>query len=78
MSTKCNLGVDVPETLLDEPCNGEYTSSACIVNPTALSYLNLPINTPVNVVFNNILLAFQYKDEQIAELITRIETLENV
>lgn len=77
MSDICNNGTSVP-TLTQESCNGVYTPTQCIVNIPALSYLNLPANSSQQVINNALILALQYKDEQIAQLIERIETLENI
>ena len=77
MSDICNNGTSVP-TLTQESCNGVYTSTQCIIHPTAISYLNLPINSSQQAINNALILALQYKDEQIAQLIERIETLENI
>ena len=43
-----------------------------------LSYLNLPINSSQQAINNALILALQYKDEQIAQLTERIEILENI
>jgi len=75
MSDICNNGTSVP-TLSQETCNGEYKSTQCIIHPTAISYLNLPINSSQQAINNALILALQYKDEQIAQLTERIETLE--
>lgn len=64
---KCFTGTIVPE-LQEEKCGGEYTSTACIINQGALTYLGLPPNTPLNTILTNIVLSLQAKDEQIAEL----------
>ena len=77
MSDICNNGTSVP-TLTQESCNGVYTSTQCIIHPTAISYLNLPINSSQQTINNALILALQYKDEQIAQLTERIETLENI
>jgi len=77
MSDICNNGTSVP-TLTQESCNGVYTSTQCIIHPTAISYLNLPINSSQQAINNALILALQYKDEQIAQLIERIEILENI
>ncbi len=75
MSDICQTGTSVP-TLTQETCNGEYKSTQCIIHPTAISYLNLPINSSQQAINNALILALQYKDEQIAQLTERIETLE--
>jgi hypothetical protein len=75
MSDICNNGTSVP-SLSQETCNGEYKSTQCIIHPTAISYLNLPINSSQQAINNALILALQYKDEQIAQLTERIETLE--
>mgnify|MGYP006943095540 CR=1 FL=1 len=75
MSDICNNGTSVPE-LITESCNGVYTSTQCIINPTAISYLNLPINSSQQAINNAFILALQYKDEVISGLIERIEALE--
>jgi hypothetical protein len=75
MSDICQTGTSVP-SLSQETCNGEYKSTQCIIHPTAISYLNLPINSSQQAINNALILALQYKDEQIAQLTERIETLE--
>jgi len=77
MSDICQTGTEVPE-LITESCNGVYTSTQCIIHPTAISYLNLPINSSQQAINNALILALQYKDEQISQLTERIEILENI
>ena len=77
MSDICQTGTSVP-ILTQESCKGEYTSTQCIINQTAIIYLNLPINSSQQAINNALILALQYKDEQIAQLIERIEILENI
>ena len=76
MST-CNNGIDIP-ILLTEECDGVYTSDQCIRHADAISYLSLPADSSLAVIVTNLVLALMYKDEQIAELTTRIEILENL
>jgi hypothetical protein len=76
MNIICNNGVDIPNILQTETCNGEYKSTQCIIHPTAISYLNLPINSSQQTINNAFILALQYKDEVILALTERIEALE--
>ena len=71
----CNNNIDIP-TPQTEVCGGVYTSDQCIVHADAIIYLSLPINSSINTIINNMVLALMYKDEQIASLIARIEILE--
>jgi len=75
MSDICQTGTSVPN-LTPESCNGEYKSTQCIIHSTAISYLNLPVNSSQQAINNALILALQYKDEQIAQLIERLEILE--
>jgi hypothetical protein len=75
MSDICQTGTSVP-TLTQESCNGEYKSTQCFIHPTAISYLNLPINSSQQAINNAFILALQYKDEVILALTERIEALE--
>jgi len=75
MNDICQTGTSVP-SLAEEVCNGEYKSTQCIIHPTAISYLNLPVNSSQQAINNALILALQYKDEQIAQLIERLEILE--
>ncbi len=75
MSTTCNTGSNIP-TLSVENCNGEYTSTECIVNEAALPYLNLPVNSFLSTILNTLVLANQHKDELITGLDERIAALE--
>ncbi len=76
MST-CYTGTNLPLELETEPCNGEYTLTNCIVNSAAIPYLNLPANSQLNTIISNLILAMQYKDEQIAILTAQIVALDN-
>lgn len=70
----CYTGTNVPETQC-EPCHGKYTSTDCIIDPNALVYLNLPANSTVSEIFTALILALMYKDEQIGNLQTQLNTL---
>ena len=73
----CYTGTNVPE-LQTEQCNGNYVSDNCITHPQSITYLSLPENSSVNTIVSNLILALQYKDEQISALSARITILENV
>jgi hypothetical protein len=77
MSITCNDGVDIP-TLISEPCNGEYISTACITSPVSIIALNLPINATQQQINNALVLVVQNLLQQIVELTTRIEVLETL
>ena len=72
----CNEGTNIPE-LLEEECNGIYTSTNCIIYSAAISYLNLPPNSSLTTIILNLVLANQAKDELIAGLNDRLTILEN-
>ena len=74
--TQCLTGTNVPTLLSAEPCGGEYTSTACIVNPGAISYLNLPANSTQQTINSALINALIFKDQTIAELTARILILE--
>ncbi len=76
MSIICQDNTDLPE-FASEECDGVYTQSMCIIHPTALPYLNLPVNSSVFTIINTFILALEYKDEVISALEARIEALEN-
>lgn len=69
-------GTNIPELLQSEPCDGIYTSDSCIIHPQAITALNLPVNSSLNTIITALVLGLQYKEEQIQELIARIEVLE--
>jgi hypothetical protein len=71
----CNTGTDIPILEID-PCDGKFYNTACVIHPTALTYLNLPANSSVFTIINTFILALQFKDETIAALEARIEALE--
>lgn len=75
MST-CYTGTNLPLELEIEPCKGEYTLTNCIVNQTAIPYLSLPANSPLNTIINNLILSIQYKDELISQLATQLADLD--
>lgn len=76
--TKCLTGTNIPTLLPTEPCDGEYTSTACIVNPGAISYLNLPANSTQQTINSALINALMAKDATIFELESRILILENL
>jgi hypothetical protein len=76
--TKCLTGTNVPTLLPTEPCGGEYLPTACIVNPGAISYLNLPANSTQQTINSALINALMAKDVTIFELESRILILENL
>lgn len=75
MSDNCFTGVNIPNQTT-EPCGGIYTSTECIIQESAIPYLNLPTNSSVKNIISNLVLALLYKDEQIANQTTIIESLQ--
>jgi len=75
MSDNCYTGVNIPNQTT-EPCGGIYTSTECIIQESAIPYLGLPANSSVKNIISNLVLALLYKDEQIANLTTIIESLQ--
>lgn len=73
-----NNGVFTPTN--DDPvlCNGVFTSTECALTPTAYPYLQISINQSQDLINKNLILNLQFKDQQIADLLTRIEALENL
>jgi hypothetical protein len=76
MSDLCYQGTTVPLELIEEPCNGDYTSTACISSPVAITALNLPVNATQQQINNALVLAIQNLSNQIAELTARVVELE--
>lgn len=70
----CYEGTNVPN-LIDEPCKGKYTSDNCIVHPESVTYLSIAPNTSINEILKKVVLALQYKDQQIANLQSQIDNL---
>lgn len=72
-----NNGASTPTN--DDPvlCNGVFTSTECALTPTALTYLQIPINGSQDLINRNLILNLQYKDQLIQDLTERIEALEN-
>lgn len=82
MST-CVNDINIPN-LQEEVCDGVYTSDTCIVHSGAITYLGLPANSSVSTILTNMILSLMSKDgqiavlvSQVADLTTRVETLEN-
>lgn len=71
----CYTGTNVPPTLIVEPCEGIYKNDACVIHESAIPYLELPANSSVKEIINNLVLALLYKDEQIQNQTTIIEEL---
>jgi hypothetical protein len=74
----CNTGVTPIEL---EECNcpkGIYYSTECITNPNIITYLSLPANSSMTEIITALVLALQYKDEQLNNLQTQINNLTNV
>lgn len=74
MNTNCYTGTTIPP-LESEPCDGRYTKTSCVFHEGVITYLGLGANTTLDEILMTIVLAFQAKDEQIAELQTRINNL---
>ena len=74
MNIICNGGVDIPQ-LSEENCEGVYISSQCIINPNAITALNLPVNSSLNTIINALVLGLIYKEEQITSLQAQIDAL---
>ena len=77
MEKICNTKVTIPE-LLVEPCNGKYTSSDCVFTAKKIPYLAVNANAPITEVFSTLILALQYKDQQIENLQQQINDITNV
>ena len=75
MENNCYTGTTVPPILEIEPCGGIYTPTECIIHESAIPYLELPANSSVKEIINNLVLALLYKDEQILNQTTIIEEL---
>lgn len=75
MSNICYNGVTVAP-LIQAPCGGIYTSSACIVHAPTLSYLNLPAGSTQEQINTSLINALIAKDQTIAALTARIVILE--
>mgnify|MGYP006349048743 FL=1 len=76
MSDLCYTGTTVPLELIEEPCNGNYTSTACISSPVAITALNLPANATQLQINTALVLAIQNLSNQIEELTARVIELE--
>lgn len=77
MEKICNTKVELPQ-LLDEPCNGNYTSTNCVFTAKRFQYLGLDVNSTITDVISNLILALQYKDTQIENLQQQINALNDV
>ena len=75
MSINCNDGISIP-TLENSPClNGIFYSDNCTIHAGAITALNLPANSSLNTIVNALVLAIQYKEEQIQDLQSQINAL---
>lgn len=63
-----NNGVFTPTN--DDPilCNGTFTSTECALTPTALTYIEVPINGSQDLINRNLILAIQALEERIVAL----------
>lgn len=71
MSNNCQQGTSLP-TLQEEQCNGEYQSDSCTIHSQAITYLDLPPNSSVNIIIQKLILNQMYQDELIANLTTLV------
>lgn len=76
MSLKCQEGVSIPNILPSEPCEGIYTSSNCIIFPTAIVSLDLPENSLLSAVINALVSVNIANRALIDSLTARVEALE--
>ena len=70
----CYDGIIIPDPI-EETCQGDYTSTNCVINPNALTYLNLPANSTMSTIVSALILALIYKDQVISELQDQITAL---
>lgn len=70
----CYNGTSNPDKI-EEVCDGVYTSDKCIIHEGALTYLNLPVNSPLETIINQFILALMQKDVQIQQLQEQIDGL---
>jgi hypothetical protein len=65
----CNNNIEIIQN--SDPCNGKRYSTDCIIYPSAITYLDLPSDSTVTQVIDNLLLS-------LVDARNRIELLENL
>lgn len=50
---------------IEDPCKGEHTPTTCIFKEEAITYLNIPVNSTLDVILQNIVLALQSSNQRI-------------
>ena len=73
---KCYSGISIPDPIT-EICNNNYISTNCVTIPEQFIYLDLPAGSKQTEVNINLILALQTANNQIQDLLARVETLEN-
>ena len=73
----CYEGISVP-ALIEEPCGNTYISTNCATIPTQIIYLDLPVNSKQTEVNQKLVLALQVANQQIQDLIERVNILEGI
>lgn len=63
----CNNGINVP-TLPTDPCNGFMGSTLCIKKAEPIVFLDLPANSTLDEIINNIILALTSDNNRITDL----------
>jgi hypothetical protein len=53
---------------ITDPCGGEQKKTACIFKTEAITYLNIPPNSSLDVILQNIVLALQSSNTRIDDL----------
>lgn len=57
-----------------DPCNGEYTSTNCIIHTTALTALGIPINSPLSNILVAIVAALNNQNTIVNNLTEQLDT----
>lgn len=71
----CYDGIVIPPKE-QEPCNGKYTSTDCVIHQASIPSLDLPANSSMTEVIEALKLAILFKEEQIQSLLSTVESLQ--
>lgn len=73
----CIVGIIVPE-LNNDLCKGRITTTDCVINKLAVTYLGLPVNSTQTQVTNALLASLVDARQRIVNLENRVDNLENI
>jgi hypothetical protein len=72
-----NCSQSITPVLIEDPCGGEKKSTQCIISLKALTYLQLPAESSLEDIIDNLILSLSDVRTRLSAAETKIEELES-